>query len=79
MHTSAGQQWKLTLVSIFVKEKTEQRLLDLTVSKIVCILVNLDSIKLKEFALSSWNWLAVGKMQVYTHKHDIGSFHFSLF
>lgn len=43
----------LTVVSVFVKEKTEQRLLDLSGSQTVSILTNLGSIKLKEFAISS--------------------------
>lgn len=68
----------LTVVGVFVKEKTEQRLLDLTGSQIASFLINLCSIKLKQFAISSWNWLAIGKMQGYTHKHDTSSFHFSL-
>lgn len=43
----------LTLASVFVEVKTEQRLLDWTGSQIVSILINLGSIKLKEFAMSS--------------------------
>lgn len=43
----------LTLASVFVEVKTEQRLLDWTGSQIVSILINLGSIKLKEFAISS--------------------------
>lgn len=43
----------LTLVTVFVKEKNEWRLLDLTGCQIVSTLINLGSIKLKEFAISS--------------------------
>lgn len=43
----------LTLVSEFLREKTEKRLLDLTGSQIVSILVNFSSTKIKEFAISS--------------------------
>lgn len=79
MHTSVRAVKAFTLGSVFVKAKNEQRLLDLTGSQIMSILINLGSIKLKEFSISSWNWVAVGKIQVYTHKHDISSLHSSLF
>lgn len=53
MHTSVRAVKAFTLGSVFVKAQNEQRLLDLTGSQIMSILINLGSIKLKEFSISS--------------------------